>query len=404
MRRIEIPKEAIERHGKTLAVNLLSFLARLADGKKVSWKVGKNEKIKKRDKYLNRLQKKDSITYWEWVYNQFKSHELFVAKPERLAAFALESSVRFNKLKAPLKEAVRNVTTRLFSYEHFRDGMILLPATKEDSYHIQWFCPAAKDGRKRKRRKSRATKRHEEEFYSWGGWGIAEFVRLLDIRYCPYCNTETVGTAMLPGRIHVPDIDHIFPKDNYPLLALSLYNLVPACNRCNSRFKKAQDMLKDWNGKGALPILHPYVDNVYRKIRFDYRPKSLENLFIQPYMEDSPLMVSAVDVDSDRRAAFYIDEYHLNEIYRDVYSEEINEMIRMEAICSKDFIDTMTKSYRLQDSDFNRLFRRSSLDPRAINHFRFAKLIIDLHDAIGSDIDDKGKQEIEAKLKKRFGL
>ncbi len=400
MRRIEIPKEAIERHGKTLAVNLLSFLARLADGKKVSWKVGKNENIKKRNKYLKALQKKECIDYWKWVYDQFKSHEILVAKPERLAAFARESTDRFDNLGETPRSAIREVTTRLFSYEHFRDGEILLPATKEDSYNIQWF---SKDDRKRKRKKSQATKRHEEEFYSWEGWGIAEFVRLLDVRYCPYCNAETVGTARLPERIHVPDIDHIFPKMKYPLLSLSLYNLVPACNRCNSRFKKAQDMLKDWNGKDALPVLHPYVDNVYRKIRFDYRPKSLENLFIRPHIKDSPLTVSPVK-DGDDRADAYIDEYHLNEIYRDVYAEEINEMIRMEAICSKDFIDTMKDLYKLDDSDFDKLFRRSSLDPRKINHFRFAKLIIDLHDAIGSDIDDGEKQEIETRLREKFKL
>ena len=149
--------------------------------------------------------------------------------------------------------------------------------------------------------------------------------------------------------------------------------------------------------------LHPYVDNVYRKIRFDYRPKSLENLFIRPHTKDSPLTVSPVK-DGDDRADTYIDEYHLNEIYRDVYAEEINEMIRMEAICSQDFIDTMRDLYELDDLDFNRLFGRSSLDPREINHFRFAKLIIDLHDAIGSDIKASKKRKIEARLREKFRL
>ena len=76
MRRIEIPKEAIEGHGKTLAVNLLSFLELLANGQDVTWRVDKNENKNKRDKHLKNLKKKDCITYWEWVYDQFKSHEL----------------------------------------------------------------------------------------------------------------------------------------------------------------------------------------------------------------------------------------------------------------------------------------------------------------------------------------
>ena len=161
-------------------------------------------------------------------------------------------------------------------------------------------------------------------------------------------------------------------------------------------------MLKSWNRKFPLPPLHPYVHNAYKHIRFDYRPKSVEKLFIRPHIKDSLLTVSAVD--RDKRTVRHIKRYHLNKIYQDVYAEEINEMIRMEAICSKDFIDTMKDLYKLDDSDFDKLFRRSSLDPRKINHFRFAKLIIDLHDAIGSDIDDGEKQEIETRLREKFKL
>jgi hypothetical protein len=397
LRRIEIPKEAIERHGKTLAVNLLTFLERLADRKKVSWRVNKNENKKKRDKHLKVLQKEECATYWKWVYEQFKSNNILIAKPGRLAAFAIESANRFARLGKEQQKAVRNITTRLFSYEKFREGNILLPATKEDSYNIQWFCPAVNEGRKKK---SQKVIRHAAEFKLWGGWNIAELVRLIDVRYCPYCNAETVGTAILPGHIHVPDIDHIFPKDKYPLLSLSLYNLVPACNRCNSRFKKAQDMLEGWSVKRPLPSLHPYVDNIFKRIRFDYKPKSVGKLFIRPRMEDSPLTVSAVK-DGDSCADSYIEKYHLNAVYRDIYAEEINEAIRMEAICSKDFVEAMKDLYGLDDSDFDSLFRRSSLDPRKINHFRFAKLILDLHDTIGSDV---GKADIEAKLKKRLRL
>ena len=400
MRRIEIPEKAINLHEATLGKTILAFLERLKNGDTVWWQVNasKGEKQDELHKEMesivdNALKCSD---YWKWLYDQFQDIKVLTAKPIDLAAFTKDEAAEKSKITDKNEAAaVDTICKKLFNYTDFRKSKVLVEPNT--SGLILWS-------------------QEKKNIDSWNGWGIAEFVRLLDVRYCPYCNAETVGTAMLPGRIHLPDIDHIFPKKKYPLLSLSLYNLVPACNRCNSRFKKSKDMLDDpkalevpdmlktWNKQDdKLPALHPYVDNVYRKIRFDYRPKSLENLFIRPHIKDSPLTVSPVK-DGDDRADAYIDEYHLNEIYRDVYAEEINEMIRMEAICSKDFINTMRDLYELDDSDFDKLFRRSSLDPRKINHFRFAKLIIDLHDAIGSDIDDIGKQEIEARLRKQFGL
>lgn len=53
-------------------------------------------------------------------------------------------------------------------------------------------------------------------------------------------------------RIARPAFDHWFPKSEYPLLSLSLYNLIPSCHICNS------------SAKGSAPVnlrdyIHPYV-------------------------------------------------------------------------------------------------------------------------------------------------
>lgn len=36
-------------------------------------------------------------------------------------------------------------------------------------------------------------------------------------------------------------MDHFYPKSLYPFLALSLYNFIPSCQVCNSRFKGYKD-------------------------------------------------------------------------------------------------------------------------------------------------------------------
>lgn len=402
MRRIAIPEEAIKRHQETLGANLMLFLKRLANGERVSWRVSKKEE-KHRDKILGVLQNKHCVAYWKWVYSQFNGYDILIAEPARLVIFARESVNKFQALEKREKKAVLEVTTRLFSYNSFREGKVLLSAKMHCAYKIQWFGPEVDRGSASMKRKTKKTREHEKEFRLWSGWGIAEFVRLLDVRYCPYCNAETVGTAHLPSSEYVPDIDHILPKGVYPLLSLSLYNLVPACNRCNSRFKKEADMLEGWDGRGSLPDLHPYVHNIYKHIRFDYRPASFSKMYLEPFSK-GPLTVAASHRSGTEqtRSEKHIRRYHLGEIYNDLYSNEINEFLWLASICSADFVDSMSRLCRMDKNEFERMICHTSLDPHDINHYRFAKLIGDLHAAICFDTSDENKERIMRKLKDRF--
>jgi hypothetical protein len=75
---------------------------------------------------------------------------------------------------------------------------------------------------------------------------------------CTYCNRIYTFTVVRGKgkndreRIARPTFDHWFPKDKYPLLSLSLYNLIPSCPICNSSVKG--------NTYFSLEkYIHPYV-------------------------------------------------------------------------------------------------------------------------------------------------
>lgn len=90
--------------------------------------------------------------------------------------------------------------------------------------------------------------------------------RLLDTHTCTYCNREYIfvyRTESGKGKAMVPQYDHWFAKTDYPLLALSFYNLVPSCATCNG-IKSTIDLnLNDH--------LHPYVDaNISNTYDFSY--------------------------------------------------------------------------------------------------------------------------------------
>lgn len=61
---------------------------------------------------------------------------------------------------------------------------------------------------------------------------------------CPFCGLEFFEA---PGQRR-EDYDHYLLKDVYPLAAANLRNLVPMGGKCNSSYKKMQDILKNDDG------------------------------------------------------------------------------------------------------------------------------------------------------------
>ena len=89
---------------------------------------------------------------------------------------------------------------------------------------------------------------------------------------CCYCNRQYTFTVVRNGnknkedRLTRPAFDHWFPKSKFPLLSVSLYNLIPSCTVCNSSAKGDHDVnLRDY--------IHPYVHKPqHPKIKFVAEP------------------------------------------------------------------------------------------------------------------------------------
>lgn len=97
-------------------------------------------------------------------------------------------------------------------------------------------------------------------------WSAYEYCEKLSVNVCPYCNriyTYTVIDDNNGNNITRPELDHYFPKSEYPILALSFFNLIPSCNICNSTIKGKQNLNLSTN-------LHPYLEGVDESYKFDY--------------------------------------------------------------------------------------------------------------------------------------
>lgn len=74
-------------------------------------------------------------------------------------------------------------------------------------------------------------------------WCAYLYTYLLGTSICPYCNSQFVYTYKLDDGSDRPrgttraELDHFFPKSQFPFLAMSIHNLIPSCHTCNASIK-----------------------------------------------------------------------------------------------------------------------------------------------------------------------
>ncbi len=74
-------------------------------------------------------------------------------------------------------------------------------------------------------------------------------------KVCPFCGIELMEAPEAPR----PDLDHYLVKEDYPLAAVNLKNLVPMGGRCNQKYKKRQNLLYDDAGN-RRKVFYPYTE------------------------------------------------------------------------------------------------------------------------------------------------
>lgn len=107
------------------------------------------------------------------------------------------------------------------------------------------------------------------------GKDLSALIQMLNVNVCPYCGLSYTSTVNRPGGyIRANQIDHFFPKDDYPWIALSIWNFIPSCGTCNNI-----------KGNKETEILYPYKDEVGDSFRFRTHPK--DNMDYLTYVSDS---------------------------------------------------------------------------------------------------------------------
>ncbi len=155
-------------------------------------------------------------------------------------------------------------------------------------------------------------------YASYRGSVLRELGNRLNVKTCPYCNLhytlciEDFNDKDVIEMMAKFQFDHFIDKAEYPILSMSLYNLIPSCPTCNQ-------------GKSQKPLgleFHPYYSDIYKTFKFKVKdPTKLYAGGEQNEEEIELEKTSAVDID-DYNKVFHIKKLYMRhkDVMQDVFA------------------------------------------------------------------------------------
>ena len=146
-----------------------------------------------------------------------------------------------------------------------------------------------------------------------------QLVEDLEITVCPYCNRNFINNT---EKYAMAQFDHFFPKSKYPMLALSLYNLIPCCPQCNHNKLEKELSYSPYNKEFTTDKL----------LRFNIIPEFVDGfeIGIEAKNEiikeniDKLLLKEAYDVHKPLVKEIYLKV----KMYSDCYIQSLNNMVK----------------------------------------------------------------------------
>ncbi len=209
-------------------------------------------------------------------------------------------------------------------------------------------------------------------------WYAAKLMKeaLKNLQYCPYCNADMVYAMDTRGRIARSAFDHFFPAARYPFLALSLYNLIPSCHRCNSSFKRSLH-------KEPQVSFHPCLDDVDDATRFVLIGLTNEMRYCEP--EDNTLSVRLLPRPNHSEAKQaqlenYQALFRIDEVYSKLYNGWALRILHLGTVMNKAYRTDIERRIALAGLhlDAARLLFDTPLKRSEIDRHHLAKLKLDI--------------------------
>ena len=151
-------------------------------------------------------------------------------------------------------------------------------------------------------------------------------IESLGDKVCPYCNRNYVFSV---DYVNTCQLDHFFSKSQYPILAVSFYNLIPVCSVCNTK-KSASEF-----------SFYPHL-NQDEMFRFSYSIKDAN------FTRDEEQIDIVILVNHEKYRE-QIDQLKLEDIYQG-HKDIVLDIAKKHRIFSDEYLQSLIDEFSLPDS------------------------------------------------------
>jgi len=210
-------------------------------------------------------------------------------------------------------------------------------------------------------------------------YNIYRLSQNLKIEICPYCNRNYTTShhykikANNNERIKYifPAFDHFKSQKDYPLLALSFYNLLPTCSICNSNIKNSIE----------VALRHPYnQDYITNYYHFDFIANDYdtligkdENLEIEIKFKEG---ISEMNKKEIENTLFF---FNTKDTYEMNHKSLIKDIINKKLTYSDKYLEELQNTYGIKFEDAYKILFETHFEDEKLHKNPFSKIKKDIY-------------------------
>jgi 5-methylcytosine-specific restriction endonuclease McrA len=208
-------------------------------------------------------------------------------------------------------------------------------------------------------------------------WNRHKLISLMDIRTCPYCNRQFITNYRdTNDNKTTADLDHFYPQSKYPFLALSLYNFVPSCQICNSRFKGYQF--------NAEKHIYPYNEEFGSDAKFMIKARNMDYVWTDTNEFEIELSVKK-DCENQEKIENSINTFNIDMVYQ-IHKDYVQEIVKKAIAYDSEMIKSLSMEYPKMfksESDIWQCIMANYLTEEQLGNRPLAKLCKDISEQFG---------------------
>lgn len=164
---------------------------------------------------------------------------------------------------------------------------------------------------------------------------IKQILRIMNVDVCPYCNRQYIFT--LEDKNVRAQLDHYYPKDKYPYLAISIYNLIPCCSICNIAKSNLDTKEK--------PILYPYKEEFPDDMVFNIKVNEIKKDYVKVIQGVSDhFKVIIENIEKDEVAKNQVEKLHIDDLYNE-HKSYIQHLLKTKYLNNPDRVKELVREF-----------------------------------------------------------